>query len=140
MPQNITISTNGRRVLPLTREVGDAGLVTVVELSGELDIATAPELEDALNKIDPDDGPVVLDLRELEFMDCAGAHLLVDNDHRLRQAGQSLLLVVADRGPIERVLALLGLSHQLSVVKQPQQDRSDGHLGSDGSPPARLGR
>ena len=143
MPQNITTSTNGGGVLRirLTCEVGDAGLVTFVELSGELDIATVPELESALNKIDPDSGPVVLDLRELEFMDCAGAHLLVDSDHRVGKAGQSLLpLVVADRGPIERILALLGLSHQLSIVKQPQQDRSNGRLGSDGSKPARLGR
>jgi anti-anti-sigma regulatory factor len=29
---------------------------------------------------------VVLDLRELEFMDCAGAHLLVDSDHSVGKA------------------------------------------------------
>ena len=49
-------------------------------------------------------------------MDCAGAHLVVDSGRRLRETGRNLFLVVVDRGPIDRLLALLGLSHHLSVL------------------------
>jgi anti-sigma B factor antagonist len=142
VPETVTTSTNGRGVLRLTYEAGDAGPVTAVAASGELDLATVPELQRALGKADPDSGPVVLDLRELDFMDCAGAHLLVDSDSRLRETGRSLLLVVVDRGPIDRLLALLGLSHHLLLLKQPRQARPSRRLGSDGArglQPAPLG-
>ena len=144
MPQTATTSTNGRGVLRLTHdcEAGDPGPVTVVAASGELDLATVPELQRGLGKADPDGGPVILDLREVDFMDCAGAHLLVDTDRRLRETGRSLLLVVVDRGPIDRLLALLGLSHHLLLLKQPRQARPSERLGSDrarGLQPAPLG-
>ena len=133
MPQNVTPSTNGHGVLRLTYEASDAGPVSAVAASGELDLATVPELQRALGTAHPDRGPVVLDLRELDFMDCAGAHLLVDSDRRLRKTGRSLLLVVVDRGPIDRLLALLGLSHHLLVLKQPRQARPSERPESDGA-------
>jgi anti-sigma B factor antagonist len=133
VPETITTSTSGRGMLRVSYGTSDAGRVTAVALSGELDIATVPELECALGKTDPDSGPVVLDLREVDFMDCAGAHLLCDSDRRLRETGRSLLLVVVDRGPIDRLLALLGLSHQLLLLKQPAQARPAERRGSDGA-------
>ena len=77
-------STNGRGVVRVTHGTSDAGPVTVVALSDELDLARVPELERVLAEANPDGGAVVLDLREVEFMDCAGAHLLVASDRRLR--------------------------------------------------------
>ena len=132
MPETSTTSTNGPEALSLTCGNGDGGLGAVVAVGGELDMATVPQLEGALRDTDADGGRFVLDLGGLDFMDCAGAHLLVDSDRRLRQAGRKLFVVVADRGPVERLLALLGLSDQLELVKQPPQARPGESLGSDG--------
>jgi anti-anti-sigma factor len=133
VPETITTSTNGRGVLRVTNGAGDAGPVTEVALSGELDLATLPELQRALGKADPDSGPVVLALREVDFMDCAGAHLLCDSDRRLREKGRSLSVIV-DRGPIDRLLALLGLSDQLLLHKQPPHAQPSERPGSNGAP------
>ena len=56
MPDTITTSTNGHGVLRLTCKAGDAGPTTVVALSGELDLATVPKLQRALNTADPTAG------------------------------------------------------------------------------------
>jgi anti-anti-sigma factor len=81
-----------------------------VSVSGELDIATAPQLDHAL---------VILDLRELQFMDSSGANLIAAASGRARQAGRRLVVV---RGPVqvERTFALVGLDRQLELVDHPQ--------------------
>ncbi len=70
-----------------------------VHVTGALDIATTPRLERTLRESQSNAQLVVLDLRELVFMDCAGVHAIVDASSRARQAGRRLLLV---RGPRER--------------------------------------
>jgi anti-anti-sigma factor len=47
-----------------------------LSVSGELDIARAPQLEDALGCAQADAALVMLDLRELEFMHSSPAHLV----------------------------------------------------------------
>jgi anti-anti-sigma factor len=47
-----------------------------LSLSGELDRASAPELEDRLARLRAGRSPVRLDLSHLEFIDSAGIHLL----------------------------------------------------------------
>jgi anti-sigma B factor antagonist len=61
---------------------------------------------------------VILDLRELEFMDSSGAKLIVAASGRARQAGGRLVVV---RGPVavERIFALVGLDRQLELVDHP---------------------
>jgi anti-anti-sigma factor len=52
-------------------------------------------------------GGVVLDLRELIFMDCTGIHVVVAASNRARQAGAHLVLV---RRPsqVDRLFAVVG--------------------------------
>ena len=54
---------------------GDGSRQFVVR--GELDLATAPQLEEALVSAIEAGDEVVLDLRELEFMDSSGVRVLV---------------------------------------------------------------
>lgn len=94
----------------------DAVLLAV---SGELDIATAPELEQALDQISPEETKlVVVDLRELEFMDSTGLSTLVRAHQRLSEHDCELTLV---KGPpqVQRLLDLTGVAERVRVGSEP---------------------
>ena len=104
MPQTMEFSRSTRRsaasLLPsfdcMLREGGlDAAWVRV---TGELDIATAPALAEVLGQAEERAQRVVLDLRQLTFMDSAGVHVIVDANLRATAAGRRLVLV---RGPAQ---------------------------------------
>lgn len=92
---------------------------TRIAPSGELDIATAPEFEQAIADATAEPGArVVLDLRELTFMDSTGLRALAQTNARAEQDDFDLAIV---RGPrqIERVLEISGLSDVLPLVDAP---------------------
>ena len=65
---------------------------TVIHVRGEIDMATAGRLRDA---IEPHMGPkqtIVLDLSEVDFMDSSSLHVLVQARGRLTKDGGSLVL------------------------------------------------
>jgi anti-anti-sigma factor len=76
-----------------------------VQVLGELDIETTPQLERMLRE--PKSRLVVLDLRELAFMDSSGVHAIVNASARARQLGRRLVLL---RSPpdVDRVFGLTG--------------------------------
>ncbi|MGZ8633380.1 MAG: STAS domain-containing protein [Solirubrobacteraceae bacterium] len=78
-------------------------------MAGEVDIATIAQLEHALREPRSQAPLVVVDLRDLTFMDSWGVHAIVDASIRARQAGHRLVLL---RGPrdVDRLLALTGSS------------------------------
>ncbi|HSO99550.1 MAG TPA: STAS domain-containing protein [Solirubrobacteraceae bacterium] len=89
--------------------------VAWVRAAGELDIAAAPELVRTLGLVEDRARRVVLDLRELTFIDAFGVHVIVDADERARSIGRQLLLV---RGPsqVDRMLALTRAHERLTMV------------------------
>jgi anti-anti-sigma factor len=78
-----------------------------VQVTGELDVDTTPQFEQTLRE--PRAQLVVLDLRELAFMDSCGVHAIVNAGARARQLGRRLVLL---RGPprVDRVFGLTGSS------------------------------
>lgn len=96
----------------------DCASTARLSVSGELDIATAPQLDHGLAGAQADAALVILDLRELQFMDSSGANLIAAAGGRARQAGGRLVVV---RGPVqvERIFALVGLDRQLELVDHP---------------------
>jgi anti-anti-sigma factor len=78
-----------------------------VQVAGELDIDTTPQLEQTLRE--PRAPLVVLDLRELAFIDSSGVHAIVNASVRARQFGRRLVLL---RGPprVDRIFGLTGSS------------------------------
>ena len=87
-----------------------------VELSGELDLATAPKLEDEMRRIEAEGpGLVVLDLKGLVFMDWSGLRSLLAADARAREAGRRLVLVRGDER-VQRVLRITRLDERLEIV------------------------
>jgi anti-anti-sigma factor len=86
---------------------------------GELDIATAPQLEQAIDDATSDSlDELVLDLRELTFMDSTGLRALAQANAKATGAGVTLSIW---RGPrqIERVLEISGLGTLLPLVDAP---------------------
>lgn len=83
---------------------------TIVKLSGELDIASAPELREQLLAILSRRTPshLILDLSKLRFIDSSGIAVFVNTERRARLLGCTLALV-APQAPVSRVLQVCGL-------------------------------
>ena len=83
-------------------------------LFGELDIVSAPELEQILDDVLAQPHPrVLLDLNGLRFVDSAGVSVLIKAKQDFEANGRSLVL----RRPteqLERVFALVGLANWLA--------------------------
>ena len=94
-----------------TADGSDAAWVHVV---GELDIATAPQLERTLRDAQLQARLVVLDLRKLAFMDSAGVHAIVKAGIRARQVARRLLVL---SGPphVDRIFTLTGRRNHVEI-------------------------
>ena len=98
---------------------GDA----LIALAGELDLSGAPPLDEEIDRLAGEEGVrrVVLDLRELAFMDSSGLRLIALAERRLGAAGRELALV---RGPetVQRVFAITRMDEHLTWVDAPESD------------------
>ncbi len=63
---------------------------------------------------------MILDLRELEFMDSTGLGLLVTTNKRAREAGRRFALVKGGQ-QVQRLLSLTGVGERLTVVDSPEE-------------------
>ncbi len=90
-----------------------------IALSGELDISTAPRVEEELERVEPA-GPavLVLDLRGLSFMDSTGLRLIVSADGRAREQGRRLA-VVRGSETVQRIFRVTRLEERLDMVDDP---------------------
>ena len=86
-----------------------------LDLEGEVDVYTAPQLEKALIEHSQQGaGRVVVNLAQVEYMDSTGLSALIQGHATLAQSGGTLLLV-SPRPRIARLLAITGLASRLSV-------------------------
>jgi anti-sigma B factor antagonist len=89
----------------------------VVSVRGELDLATAPQLESALLPGLRDGGSALLDLRGLEFMDSTGVRVIVAAHVTAQEHGGQLSLVrTPSESAVARVLEISGLDTVLDIV------------------------
>ncbi len=91
----------------------------VVSVRGEVDLATAPTLESALERArEASAGRLVVDLRAVEFLDSAGLSLLVRQDRAARADARHLIVV---KGPphVHQAFEITGLSEHLTMVDHP---------------------
>jgi anti-anti-sigma factor len=97
----------------------EQGTSAVLALSGELDVASSPMLEAELIRA-ADREFVIVDLRELDFIDSTGLGTLVRAHQQAQEAGRRFALV---RGPgqVQRLLGLTGLSDQLPMAETREE-------------------
>lgn len=95
-----------------------AGGASLLELRGDLDILAVATLSDRLDEITGAQGvDLVVDLRGVTFIDCAGLSLLSRARHRIRRRGGRLRLTgVSERGAVARLLRMTGLTCDFETV------------------------
>lgn len=93
----------------------------VVALSGEVDLASLDPVERELAATMAEPPPVlVLDLREVTFLDSSGLRLILRLDRGQRKAGSHLSVVRGGRR-VARVLELTGADQHLDLIDDPDQ-------------------
>jgi anti-sigma B factor antagonist len=109
---SIAPDSAGQFVVATERTEGMA----IVSLSGELDIATADDLTDALDAIELGESErLVIDLSGVGFMDSSGLRILIAAQREATADGYRLTVVTGD-SPAKRVLELTRMDAHIEVV------------------------
>ncbi|MEU6258372.1 STAS domain-containing protein [Streptomyces sp. NPDC047043] len=107
-PDAEDLATQPPAANPHARTRADGGF-TVVEVAGEIDLATVGFLLEHLDAATAPARPdVLVDLRSVEFFDCSGLRALCRAEARARERG-GRLRIVSVGPPIRRLLTGAGL-------------------------------
>ena len=115
----------GTGVLRITMERHDDA--TLLHADGEVELATAGLLAAELEACS---GEIVLDLRSVTFIDCAGVTVLVDATRRAAVGGGRLRIVPGRA--MERLADILGLAAELHLEDELSLRRSRVRPAADG--------
>jgi anti-sigma B factor antagonist len=90
-----------------------------IRVEGELDLAVAPQLEEAINRAE-DRQSVLLNLEGCEFIDSTGIAVVVNAYHRLKEQDRRLV-VYGVGGQALRVLTISGLVQNGLVFRSAEE-------------------
>jgi anti-sigma B factor antagonist len=91
----------------------------VLRLRGELDLANSSRLRSELERLDIEpESTVVLDLREIEFMDSSGLRALLGAQELIEQCGAECA-VTRGSEQVERLLRVTQASQYLQMIDSP---------------------
>ena len=95
-----------------------------LELAGELDIATAPDLEATIRSLCAGGaGEIVLDLSKLEFVDSAGLRVILSARVVCEEHGCQLVMT-HPREPVHRLFEVTGLLGRLRFRRRTAERES----------------
>jgi anti-sigma B factor antagonist len=95
--------------------------VAVLAARGEIDVASAPELERSLSDLIVEGAEIlVVDTSEVSFIDSTGLGVLIGAEKQMRKGGRQLRLVVT-QPQIIKLLALTGLDEVFTVTSSPNE-------------------
>lgn len=87
----------------------------LIAAAGEIDISSAPALEQAIDRALEDGADrIALDLGEVTFMDSTGLRTIMITQRRLGDPGD--LAVVVGAGPVRRLLEVAGVVDILLIL------------------------
>ena len=113
-PRDRLVTTIQRVATELSINRRDEAGGVLLALSGELDVVSAPVLEQRLREALAEPGAhVTLDLSDLEFVDSAGVSVLIKAKQDAESRGSTLVLARAT-AQVHRVFALVGLADWLT--------------------------
>ena len=124
------------------------GVRTVISVTGEIDVYTAPTLRERLNELVADgEYHLVVDMAGVDFLDSTGLGVLVGGLKRARSHDGTLQLV-CDQEKILKVFRITGLTKVFPIhaslgealTAGPEQPATGGSSGSgsDNEPPGGL--
>lgn len=99
-----------------TRIIGDR---TVIAVTGDLDVLSAPELRNLLAQlVEGGQVDLAVDLRSTQFIDSSGLSALVTGLKVARAAGGDLVLV-CPAGHVRRLIQVLALDQVFELLDEP---------------------
>lgn len=105
MEANQLLSDHTRLRTAVTEDAG----VSIIKLAGEVDVYTAPDFKDAINKVITDGAKyLVIDLAEVSYMDSSGFGALLSATKRVKPEGGTVNLVYCNEA-VERMLRITRL-------------------------------
>ena len=94
---------------------------------GEIDLATVGSVRRAIDEVVAAGRErVVVDLRDVTFMDSTGLHLCLEADEAARADGWELQIIDGPR-PVQRVFEIAGLRDRLPFVDAPPSQAPSRH-------------
>ena len=97
--------------------VGPIGDCAVIQLTGEIDVYSAPMLRDQIRELSAKGAVhLIADLSRVDFLDSTGLGALVGGLKRLREASGSLALVISTPR-ILRIFQVTGLTKALAAQR-----------------------
>jgi anti-sigma B factor antagonist len=98
--------------------VHSEGSAEIVVVRGEIDLATADAVRADLHGAFERSGTVVLDLREVDFMDTQGLAVVIEAQQAAADDGTRFAIT---RAPdhVHRLFDMIGLTPRLTVVDDP---------------------
>ena len=109
-------------VEPFTIETDERADRVVLTPHGELDMASAPELEQSIMPRLQQGSWIVLDLRALDFIDSSGLRVVV-GAHRLAEENDGRFTCVrgAPGSTVHRIVEIAGIDGVIEMVDDPAQ-------------------
>ena len=100
--------------------------VSTVRVRGEIDLAAADRLEQALQSVQDEPSEItILDLREVTFLDSTGLRTITSADARARKDGHELR-IVRGSDQVQKLLHVTGMDKILPLVDDPAEPLSPG--------------
>jgi anti-anti-sigma factor len=93
----------------------------VLCLHGELDLASAPLLTQEIENAGADAAAmIVLDLKELQFIDSTGLRIVLAANERSQERGQEFALTRGSQ-QVQRLLSITGVGEHLRIIASPDE-------------------
>lgn len=91
-----------------------------IAVTGEIDLATVPELETAIENVySGNSHPLVVDLTKSSFMDSTGLKALVMANRRFDESSRPFAIAVS-AGPVSRLIDLSGVESSMRIVERTE--------------------
>jgi anti-anti-sigma factor len=100
---------------PLTIGRQSEGGVAVVDVDGDLDVATVDDADAALQEALSAGEPVVVDLVDVGFIDSTGMRSMIEARRRSNELGVPMVLVCPGNAAVWRLLELTGTTGFFAV-------------------------
>ena len=94
------------------------GSAEIVVVHGEIDLATADAVRADLHRAFERSGTVVLDLRDVEFMDTQGLAVVIEAQ-QTSAADRTRFAITRAPDHVQRLFDMIGLTPRLTIVDDP---------------------